>query len=111
MLDPLTALTLLSECTGDDIWSIDHCERRRVPGDWIDQLRDCYESGFKPGFQESDETIFVDTGVVNQYEGIRDVDLAVKIGEYLDLDVDSLRAMAPNRASLVRAIQEAAEEQ
>lgn len=109
-MDPLRALILLGECTGDDIWSIDHCEQRRVPREWVAQLRDCYESGFEPGFRESDETIFVGSSIVNQYEGIRDVDLALKIGEYLDLDLDELRAVSPDRASLVRAIREAAEE-
>lgn len=111
MLDPLRALNLLSECTGDDIWSIDHCEVRGVPKAWIDELCDCYESGFEAGFRESEETIFVDTSAVNQYEGVRDVDLAVRIGEFLELDVESLRTVAPSRAALVLAIQEAAEEQ
>ncbi|MEM8733523.1 MAG: hypothetical protein AAGG44_04855 [Planctomycetota bacterium] len=101
----------MSECTGDDIWSIEHCETRRVPQPWIDELRDCFESGFEAGFRESDETIFVDISVVNQYEGVRDVDLAVRIGEFLKLDVDCLRATSPSRAALVRAIREAAEEQ
>jgi hypothetical protein len=106
-LSRLKALTLLSECTGDDIWSVEHCRLRGVPEAWIEELADCYESGFdRPA-----HTIFVGTDLVNQYHGIRDVDLAVKLGEFLNVDVASLNDIAASRARLVIAIRQAIEEE
>ncbi len=106
MLNRLTALMLLGECTGDDIWSIPHCQQRRVPAAWIEALADCFESGFV----RDDQTIYVDHTVVNQYQGIRDIDLAIRLADYLGIDVEPLQACTASRAALVRAIQEAAEE-
>lgn len=105
-LNRLLALTLLSECTGDDIWSVEYCRDRRIPEAWIEELSDCFESGF----ERQSQTIFVQDTIVNQYQGIRDVDLAIKLGEYLNLDVTTLNSSAITRASLVRAIQQAATE-
>ncbi|MCC6508318.1 MAG: hypothetical protein IT423_04375 [Pirellulaceae bacterium] len=107
MLNRLKALTLLSECTGDDIWSLEHCRLRSVPEEWIDQLADCYESGCRSDSQ----TIYYRDRLVNQYMGIRDVDLAIKLGEYLGVDVESLQAVAASRARLVSAIRQAIEEE
>ena len=107
MLTRLKALTLLSECTGDDIWSVDHCRLRGVPEAWIDALEDCYESGF----ERSSQTIFVRDMVVNQYHGLRDIDLAIKLGEFLGVDVDALNATTATRARLVIAIRQAIEEE
>jgi hypothetical protein len=102
----LKALTLLSECTGDDIWSIEHCRMRGLPEDWIQELSDCYESGFK----QLSQTIFVGDEPVNQYHGLKDVDIAIKLGEHLGIDVEALRITASSRVRLVTAIQEAIEE-
>ena len=107
MLTRLKALTLLSECTGDDIWSVEHCRLRGVPEDWIEELVDCYESGF----ERSSHTIFVRDRVVNQYHGLRDIDLAMKLGEFLGVDVDSLNDASATRARLVIAIRHAIEEE
>lgn len=107
MLTRLKALTLLSECTGDDIWSVEHCRLRGVPEDWIDDLVDCYESGF----ERNSHTIFVRDRVVNQYHGLRDIDLAVKLGEFLGVDTESLTATSATRARLVIAIRQAIEEE
>lgn len=105
-MNRIRALTLLSECTGDDIWSLEHCRQRQVPEDWIEELSDCYESGF-----ESDsQTIYVQDQVTNQYHGIRDVDLAQKLGRCLGLPVEQLRSSASTRRGLVRSLQDAAEE-
>ncbi len=105
-MNRLKALTLLSECTGDDIWSLEHCRLRQIPEDWILELSDCFESGF-----ESDsQTIYYQDRVTNQYQGIRDVDLAQKIGQCLGLPVEQLRSTATTRRSLVRSLQDAAEE-
>ena len=106
LLTRLKALTLLSECTGDDIWSVEHCRLRGVPEAWIEELVDCYESGF----ERSSQTIFVRDEVVNQYHGLRDIDLAVKLGEFLSVDVASLDANSATRAQLVLAIRQAIEE-
>ena len=103
MLNRLKALTLLSECTGDDIWSIEHCRARGVPEAWIEELADCYESGFRSDSQ----TIYVEQRVVNQYQGIRDIDLAIKLGEYLGVPVADLQAVSATRARLVSAIRDA----
>ena len=103
MLNRLKALTLLSECTGDDIWSEEHCRLRGVPDAWIEELVDCFESGFRSDRQ----TIYLDRRVINQYQGVRDVDLAMKLGEYLGIPVAELEAVSATRARLVSAIREA----
>ncbi len=102
----LNALMLLSECSGDDIWSPEHCRQRGVPPDWIEELRDSYESGF----ERDSETIYLEDRVTNQYHGLRDVDLAIKLGEYLGIDVQTLISNAASRRHLVRLIREAIEE-
>jgi hypothetical protein len=105
-MDRLRALMLLQECTGDEIWSVETCRSKGVPELWIDELCDCFESGF-----ESDRlTIYVDDRVTNQYRGVRDVDLAQKLGFSLGLPVERFLAVAGSRRQLVLALQEAAEE-
>ncbi len=100
------ALMWLSECTGDDIWSIDYCRQRQIPPAWVNELCDAYESGF-----ESDkQTIYFRNEVVNQFEGIRDVDLACKIGQYLKVNVARIVERQVSRAAVVREIREAIEE-
>ncbi len=107
MLNRLKALTLLSECTGDDIWSIEHCQARGIPADWIEELADCYESGYA----RDSQTIYYQDRMINQYHGIRDVDLAIKLGEYLGVAVAELIAISPTRSRLVVAIRQAIEEE
>ena len=106
MLNRLKALNLLSECTGDDIWSIEHCQLRGVPSVWIEELADCFESGF----QNDSQTIYVEDMLVNQYQGIRGVDLAIRLADYLGIDTHMMRDQCLTRAGLVLAIQQAAEE-
>lgn len=110
-LSRLKALDLLYECDGDEIWPIDHCQSRGVPSVWIDELQDCFESDFS----RDEATIYEpDAGRnlkrTNQFEGIRAVDLAMKLGEYLNVDVHRLEQEALSRSHLVKAICEAAEE-
>ncbi len=107
MLNRLKALTLLSECTGDDIWSVEHCRMRGLPESWIEELEDCFESGFRTDSQ----TIYLGDRAINQYYGLRDVDIAIKLGEYLGVDVAALQAVSPSRARLVVAIRQAIEEE
>lgn len=96
-------LSLLSECTGDEIWSVQHCRARRIPEQWIEQLSDAYESGFDSDHQ----TIYTDDGVTNQYHGIRDVDLAIRLAESMGIRVDVHALARFGRARLVQAIKDA----
>ena len=100
------ALMWLSECTGDDIWSIAYCRKCQIPQSWVDELCDAYESGFDSGCQ----TIYYRHEAVNQFEGIRDVDLACKIGQFLKLDVARIVERPISRAAVVREIREAIED-
>lgn len=100
------ALMLLSECTGDDIWSIEYCRQRLVPEAWIKQLRDAYESGF----DSNDARIFYREKLVSQFAGVRDVDLACKLGQFLGLEIDRIVSSQYSRSGVVRAIREAMEE-
>ncbi len=97
------ALALLSECTGDDIWSVQHCRDRGVPEWWIDELADAFESSFRTRSQ----TIYVDNQPTNQYHGVRDVDLAIRLAQSMGLDVDRVVATALGRRGIVQAIKEA----
>ena len=97
------ALALLSECTGDDIWSLDHCRHRSVPEAWCVQLSDAFESGFR----SDQETIYTDDGMTNQYHGIRDVDLAIRLAGQLGVRVDEHDLARLGRARLVQAIKDA----
>jgi hypothetical protein len=105
-MDRLQALMMLDECDGDEIWSLETCRQKKVPEDWIEQLCDCFESGF----EDDRMTIYVGDRVTNQYLGVRDVDLAQKLGIVLGLPVERLMATARSRRQLVLAIKEAAEE-
>ncbi|EMI41434.1 hypothetical protein [Rhodopirellula sp. SWK7] len=107
-LSPDVALALLDECTGDDLWSVEHCLERRVPQSWIDELADAFETSYRV----SSQTIYVpdpQTGrrIVNQYYGVRDVDLAKRIATDLGLDVESIEAACLSRQAIVRMIKEA----
>jgi hypothetical protein len=97
------ALALLAECTGDDIWSAEHCRQRGIPESWIEKLADVYESGFRTDSQ----TIYVADQPTNQYHGVRDVDLAVQLAQSMGLDVDRITATVLGRRRIVRAIKEA----
>lgn len=101
------ALALLSECVGDEIWSVEHCRLRRVPPTWIEELSDAFESGF----QSDRQTIYYQQRPVNQYHGIRDVHLAMKVGQSLGVDVDEATATALSPTAIVSAIKEAVMEQ
>lgn len=105
---PDVALSLLDECTGDDLWSVEHCQSRGVPADWVDELADAYETSYRI----SSETIYVSDDqkgrrVVNQYYGVRDIDLAKRIGLELGLDINQIEAVALSRQTTVRMIKEA----
>ncbi|MCA9136364.1 MAG: hypothetical protein KDB00_06390 [Planctomycetales bacterium] len=93
----------MAECTGDDIWSVQHCRARRIPETWIEQLSDAYESGF----DRKSQTIYTDEGVTNQYHGVRDVDLAIRLADSMGIRVDANAIARLGRARLVQAIKDA----
>jgi hypothetical protein len=97
------ALALLTQCTGETIWPIDVCLDKSVPGQWIDELSDAFESSF----DQDRDTIYFQEKKTNQFHGIRDVDLAAKLGESLGVDVGRLQRQSLGRAALVAAIKEA----
>jgi hypothetical protein len=99
-------LSWISECTGDTIWPLDHCQRRGVPPDWIERLSDAFESSF----DRDSDTIYFDEHRINQFHGLRDVDLAQVIAVQLGLDLARLKAQSFSRTDLVRRIHEAIEE-
>lgn len=100
------ALSLLSLCDGDEIWSCEYCREKRVPEDWIALLRDVFESDFS----ESETTIYQDGQRLSQYEGVRAVDIAVQLAANLGIRVDP-HLLSDNQRSLIVAwIQQRAEE-
>ncbi len=106
MFDRLRARMLLAECTGRDIWPLELCREKGVPEAWIEELADCFESGFDSEL----DTIYFENSPVNQFHGIQDLHLAHKLGDYLGVDTNGVTAMQFGRLAEVRAIQEAADE-
>lgn len=96
------ALAILEECRGDEIWSIDHCRERGVPEIWIEELADAVESSFR----SPDQTIYWKGKVTNQFYGVHDVKLAIRVAESMGLDVDRVTAAALGRMAIVQAIKE-----
>ena len=105
MLSRLKARMLLTQCQGDEIWSIALCREQGVPEAWIEELVNCFESGFR----SDRETIYYENKVTNQYEGVRDLDLAYKLAEFLGVG-RQVASMALGSVAEVRALQEAVEE-
>lgn len=97
------ALALLNECTGDDIWDVDHCRARGVPDPWIDELATAFESGF----ERDSETIYVDDQRTNQYHGVHDLQLAIRIAESMGLQIDQSTVAAYGRRGTVQLIKDA----
>lgn len=97
------ALALLSECTGETIWPVDLCQRKQIPSEWIDELSDAFESSF----DHDRDTIYFDEKKTNQFHGVRDVDLAAKLGLVLGIDVGRIQQTSLGRSALVAAIKEA----
>ena len=105
-LNPIKAQMLLAKCNGDEIWSLETCRQEGVPPDWIEELADCFESGFNT----NRNTIYENNHVTNQYEGILDLHLAYKLAEYLGVDWKTATAFSMGRTAEVQAIKEAFEE-
>ena len=92
---------LLLQCTGVEIWNLDTCRNAGIPEPWIDELKDCYESGF----DTDANTVYVEDRFVNQYEGVHDLKLACKLADYLGIDWRQATGPLVGREAQVRAIQ------
>lgn len=97
------ALAILDECTGDEIWSVEHCRLRGVPEAWVEELADALESGW----DDDRQTIYLGDRPTNQYHGVRDVDLAKLAGAGLGVQVEWIADRAWDRRDLVRRIKQA----
>jgi hypothetical protein len=97
------ALQLLTKCLGDEIWSVEHCRQSGIPDLWIEEMSDAFESGF----QNDSQTIYVEREVTNQYHGVRDLDLAIRLSRSLGVDVDRILSTTPGQRAIVRALKEA----
>ena len=106
MLTRLKARILLAKCRGNEIWSPDTCRREGVPDNWIDELANTFESGFN----SDNETIYVGDRLTNQYHGVRDLDIAYRLAEFLGVDSSQTTQLSLGPMAEVRAFQEAAEE-
>jgi hypothetical protein len=97
------ALAILNLCVGDEIWNEETCHRSGVPQDWIHEMSDAIESGYKT----DTETIYVANEATNQYHGLRDLDLAIRLGQVLGVDVERATQSSISRRSMVQAIKNA----
>jgi|TARA_B110000495_G_C22688257_1_gene405842 hypothetical protein len=97
------ALAILNLCVGDEIWSLETCRESGIPAEWIAEMADAIESGFNT----DEHTIYVENKPTNQYHGIRDLDLAIRVGKVLGIDIDRATQSAFNRRAIVHAIKSA----
>lgn len=97
------ALALLNQCRGDEIWSVEHCRQQGVPESWIDELADAFESGYR----SDRDTIYVGSVSINQYHGVRDLDLAIRLAQALGLQVERITATTLGRRATVQALKQA----
>lgn len=66
-------------------------------------MSDAHESGYKV----DSETIYVDNKPTNQYHGIRDLDLAIRVGKVLGVNIERATQNSISRRSMVQAIKNA----
>ena len=100
MFDRYSAELLLTRCRGDEVWSPDHAIEMGVPESWIESLLDCYESGF----DLNQNTLYTDSGLVNQYHGIADLDVAYRAAEFLGIDTERIRRLPLSRLGQVEQL-------
>jgi hypothetical protein len=105
-LTRVKARILLAECRGDEIWSLSYCESRGIPDAWVQELEDCFESGFA----NRRDTIFYQGNLTNQFHGVRDLDLALRLAEFLGVDTRPIVAYTLGDVATVIALKEAVEE-
>jgi hypothetical protein len=100
MFDRYSAELLLTRCRGDEVWSLDHARELGVPESWLSELLDCYESGF----DSNQNTLYTDAGLVNQYHGIADLDIAYRAAEYLGINTEQIRQLPLSRRGQVEQL-------
>ena len=100
------ALQLLQLCDGEEIWSVEYCRRQRVPDHWVRELRDAYESGFS----HRSQSIYYQGQLVNQFEGVLAVDIALRVAKVLGVEIDGILQRQVSREGIVQAIREQVEE-
>ena len=105
-MNSIRAQSLLLQCRGDEIWSMETCRQQGVPDAWIDELVDAFESGY----DADRNTIYENGQMVNQYHGVSDLQLAYKLAEYLGIDCQQATQFALSRQAQVTALKEAVEE-
>ena len=105
-MNKVKAQILLMKCLGDEIWSIETCQKEGIPEQWITELRNTFESGF----DTDRNTIYVDDKLTNQYHGILDLHLAYKLAEFLGVDCQAETQSSLGRRAEVKALQVAFEE-
>ncbi len=106
MLNRVRARILLAECRGDEIWSVEYCQQHHIPTGWIEALADCFESGFR----HHRDTIYHENVVTNQFHGVRDLDLAIRLAELLGVDTRRVLGYTRGDLAVVAALQEAVDE-
>lgn len=105
-MDRVRAEMLLLKCRGDEIWSVEHCREQRIPESWIEEMQDCFESGF-----DSDRnTIYENEKLVNQYHGVSDLMIAYRLAEFLGIETERVRSSIPGRTAQVVALQQELDE-
>ena len=97
------ALAILNLCIGDEIWNEETCHSSGIPPNWIHEMSDAIESGYRT----DTETIYVDNKATNQYHGVRDLDLAIRLGKVLGVDVERATQSSISRRAIVQAIKNA----
>ncbi len=66
-------------------------------------MSDANESGYKV----DTDTIYVNNRPTNQYHGVRDLDLAIRVGKVLGVDVERATQSSISRRAMVQAIKNA----
>lgn len=99
-MNELEAEMLLLKCRGDEIWSVEMCRQKGIPESWIDELQDCFESGF-----DSDRNSLYEEGkLVNQYYGVSDLMIAYRLASFLGIDTERIRCSVFDRCRQVDAM-------
>ena len=62
---------------------------------------------FESGYRSDHETIYVSDRATNQYHGVRDLDLAMRLGQTMGLDVERVTASVLGRRAMVEALKQA----
>ena len=91
---------LLLKCRGDEIWSLEVCRSEGIPETWIEELQDCFESGF-----DSDlNTIYHNNKLVNQFQGLPDLAIAYRLAEFLGINTQTIRNTVADRQQQVQSL-------